>query len=183
MIDFSAFSDGQIRSKLWLCDEIEKFLPNRCRIAILGGWYGLTAFLLLSRGIDKIKEIRSYDLDPKAGPIADNINNAWVCEGWRFKAFTEDANIIDLSGFDVVINTSAEHIIKRTWFENLKDQLIVIQSTDQIHDDNDEHDYCFSLADLKRKYIMTNFYEGEREFVYPDKTFNRFMLIGRKFGY
>jgi hypothetical protein len=181
MIDFTAFSHGQIKSKMWLCDEIEKFLPESSRIAILGGWYGLTGFLLLTRNNKNIEYVRSYDIDPKVESIADKINNAWICDSWKFKAWTDDVNNVDLSEFNVIINTSAEHIIDRSWFNKITDQLVVIQSTDQIHDDNDEHDYTFSLNELKSKYKMINFYEGEIGFEYPDKSFNRYMLIGRKF--
>jgi len=181
MLDYTAFSHGQIKSKMWLCDEIERFLPSPSRIAILGGWYGLVAFLLLTRDVKKIDYIRSYDIDPRVESIADKINNAWVCDKWRFKAITADANDVDLSEFNVVINTSAEHVVSRKWFDNIQDQLVIIQSTDQIHDDNELHDYSFSLTELKQKYAMLSFYEGEIGFEYPDKSFNRYMLIGRKF--
>jgi hypothetical protein len=182
MIDYTAFSHGQIKSKIWLCEELEKLLPNPAYVAILGGWYGLISFLLFIRG-NNIQKIRSFDIDPKVENIADLINNTWVCNNWMFKAITADANDIDLNEFNVIINTSAEHILDKKWFEKIHDQLIVIQSTDQIHDDSEEHDYCFSIDQLKQKYKMINFYEGERFFSYPDKTFSRYMLIGRKFGH
>lgn len=181
MFDYTAFSHGQIESKIWLCTELEKFIPTRAKIALLGGWYGIISLLLFSRCQSSIDYIRSYDLDPNVESIADKINNAWVYDKWKFKAITADANSLDLSEFDVVINTSSEHIIDRSWFDKLTTQLIVIQGTDQIHDDNDPHDYVFDLGQLKSNYPMLNFYEGQREFVYPDKTFNRYMLIGRKF--
>lgn len=183
MLDYTAFSHGQVKSKIWLCEELEKLLPDPARIAILGGWYGITSFLLFTRGNAKIESVRSFDIDPKVEKVADLINNTWVCNRWKFKAITSDVNKIDLSEFNVVINSSAEHIVDKTWFENIREQLVVVQSTDQIHDDNEEHDYCFSLDQLKTTYKMINFYEGERVFSYPDKIFSRFMLIGRKFGY
>ena len=137
MIDYTALSHGQIESKVWLCEELEKRLPDHARIALLGGWYGMTAFLLLSRRQTNIQYIKSYDIDPKVESIADKINNAYVFDDWKFKAFTKDVNQVDLSEFNVVINTSSEHILDKTWFTNLQDQLIVIQGTDQIHDDNE----------------------------------------------
>jgi len=181
MFDYTAFSHGQIESKIWLCAESEKFIPTRAKIALLGGWYGIISLLLFSRRQSSIDYIRSYDIDPTVESIADKINNTWVFDKWKFKAITADVNSVDFSEFDVVINTSSEHILDRSWFDKLTTQLIVIQGTDQIHDDNDDHDYVFDLVQLKDRYPMLNFYEGQREFVYPDKTFNRFMLIGRKF--
>lgn len=181
MLDYTAFSHGQIKSKIWLCEELEKLMPNPARIAILGGWYGITSFMLFARAQSNIEKVRSFDIDPKVEKIADLINNTWVFNHWRFKAVTADVNNVDLSEFNVIINSSAEHVVNKTWFDSVKDQLVLIQSTDQIHDDNEEHDYCFSLDQLKKTYKMINFYEGERVFSYPDKTFSRFMLIGRKF--
>jgi len=181
MFDYTAFSHGQIESKIWLCSELEKFLPRKAKIALLGGWYGIISLLLFSRAQSSIDYIRSYDIDPNVEPIADKINNTWVYSKWKFKAITLDANLVNLSEFDVVINTSSEHIIDKEWFRNITNQLVVIQGTDQIHDDNDPHDYVFDIEQLKQKYPMLNYFEGQKEFVYPDKTFNRFMLIGRKF--
>ena len=78
-VESDAWSHGQIESKLWLCQEFEHhhayYLPKN--IAIYGGWYGLTAFLLLTRQHIQIQKIRSYDIDPACEPIADKINNAW----------------------------------------------------------------------------------------------------------
>jgi hypothetical protein len=182
MIDFTAFSHGQVESKIWLCERLESIMPSNSRIAILGGWYGVLAFLLLSRRAVDIKHIRSFDIDSKVESIADRINNAWVCNGWQFKAHTQDANQVDFSEFDVIINTSAEHIVDRQWFDKITNQLVVIQSTDQIHDDDDDHDYCFSLDQLVERYPLTNLYRSEKKFKYPDKEFSRFMLIGYKTG-
>jgi predicted RNA methylase len=182
MLDFTAFSHGQVESKIWLCERLEPVIPSNSRIAILGGWYGILAFLLLSRRAVDIKHIRSFDIDPKVESIADKINNAWVCNEWQFKAITQDANQVDFSKFDVIINTSAEHIIDKQWFDKITNQLVVIQSTDQIHDDEDDHDYCFSVDQLAKQYPLTNLYRSEKKFTYPDKDFSRFMLIGYKTG-
>jgi len=181
MLDFTAFSHGQIESKIWLCEELEKFLPPRSKIALLGGWYGILSLLLFSRKNSSIQYIRSYDINPAVEAIADKINNSWLFDKWKFKAFTQDANKVDLEEFDIVINTSSEHIIEKQWFEKLTSQIIVVQGTDQIHDDDEIHDYVFDLDQLKTKYPMSYYYEGQKEFIYPNKTFSRYMLIGRKF--
>ena len=59
-----AFTHGQIRSKLWLCRELEKLNCSSNLTWIYGGWYGLVAFLLLSREKFNVKRIHSYDVDP-----------------------------------------------------------------------------------------------------------------------
>lgn len=184
MIDFTAFSHGQVESKLWLCNQLEPIINKNfstpVNISVLGGWYAVLPFMLFVRDRIQIGQISSYDIDKKVERIADNINNAWVCDNWKFKSYTGDANSVNLESFDVVINTSAEHILDKSWFENLNDQLIVIQSTDQIHDDDDPHDYCFSLDQLISMYPMNRVYQGEKKFSYPDKEFTRYMIIGFK---
>lgn len=184
MIDFTAFSHGQVKSKLWLCETLEPIINSNydspINLAVLGGWYGILPFMLFVRGNVKVNQISSYDIDKRVESIADNINNTWLCEEWKFKSYTSDANHVDLENFDVVINTSSEHILEKNWFARLTNQLVVIQGTDQIHDDNDPHDYCFSLEQLIDKYPMKKLFQGEMKFSYPDKEFTRFMIIGFK---
>ena len=88
MLNKDAFSNGQIDSKLWLCEEIEKLNWKSDLTRIFGGWHGLTAFLLLSRGKFQVRKIYSYDIDPSCEAIADIINENWVIKEWQFKAFT-----------------------------------------------------------------------------------------------
>ena len=64
-----AWSSGQIGSKLWLCQELEKLpaLENRPQtVWILGGWEGTLGFLMLARGKIPIEKLRSFDLDPES---------------------------------------------------------------------------------------------------------------------
>ena len=63
-VNKDAFSSGQVGSKIWLCEELEKLFDNIDSVWIYGGWYGITAFLLRSRGQLDIGTIRSYDVDP-----------------------------------------------------------------------------------------------------------------------
>lgn len=184
MIDFTAFSHGQIESKQWLCETLEPIIRERykcpIKIAVLGGWYGILPFMLFVRNNIAIESVTSFDIDHKANDVADRINNAWLFDKWKFKSHYADANSVDLSNFHIVINSSSEHIVDKTWFKKITDQLLVIQGTDQIHDDNDQHDYVFSVDQLYDRYPLDVIFKGEKSFVYPDKEFNRFMLIGTK---
>lgn len=184
MIDFTAFSHGQVISKQWLCEIAEPIIREKyskpVKIAILGGWYGVLGFMLFTRNNIQIDSISSYDIDDKACTIADKVNNAWLFEKWRFKSVVSDVNDIDLSKYDVVINSSSEHIIDRQWFERITTQLLIIQGTDQIHDDNDPHEYVFSTDQLLKHYPIRSLFTGTKNFVYPDKEFNRYMIVGFK---
>lgn len=189
-----AWSHGQITSKLWLCDHLEYLTmglyrgPTRAlthNIWIYGGWYGMTAFLLLTRGKMGINSIRSFDIEPQCEKIADIVNNNWVVDEWKFKAFTEDVNDNLLERYptpNVIINTSCEHMMKNKWFEQIPSGMIVaLQSTDQEHDDDEEHDLTHSLAEMVERYpLSATWFKGEKEFEYPDKKFKRYMLIGIK---
>lgn len=190
-----AWSHGQVTSKLWLCEKLERIMssiavgnggkPDRYKeykIWIYGGWYGMTAFLLFSRGKMRIDSISSYDIEPQCEKIADIINNNWEIDEWRFKAFTQDVNdIVFSSPPDIIINTSCEHMIENKWFDQIPAGMIVaLQSTDQKHDD-EEHNLTYSLKEMIDKYPLSDmWFNGEKEFVYPDKKFKRYMIIGVK---
>jgi len=180
-LNSDAFSSGQIGSKIWLCEELERLGWASNQTYICGGWYGLTAFLLLSRGNFKVNSIRSIDQDPECQAIADDINNLWVWQQWKFKAFTGDCNtMIFPDGVDIVINTSTEHFDSRAWFDSIPSGTrVVLQSNNMPHED-----HCVSYntaAEFAADYnLSTVDFVGAKDFVYPDWSFTRFMLIGTK---
>jgi hypothetical protein len=189
ILNKDAFSSGQVSSKLWLCRELERIaftIPPV--IWLLGGWYGITSLLLFSRNNMFIKHIRSFDIDPTAEPIADMINENWVWQKWKFKAFTHDCNSLnfkEITDFgeipDIIINTSSEHFKSSEWYENIpRNKLIVIQSTDLKHED-----HVFSVSnhnELAALFPMTQLlYAGEKHFDYgQNNAYSRFMIIGYK---
>ena len=87
-----AFSSGQVGSKLWLCKQLEQTGWTSNLTYIYGGWYGITAFLLLSRNNFKVDQIQSFDIDPSCEPIADMINENWVWQDWKFKGYMLNSN-------------------------------------------------------------------------------------------
>jgi hypothetical protein len=178
-IDKDAFSSGQIGSKLWLCQQLEQLGVVSKETAIYGGWHGVLAFLLLSRDNYKVEKIRSYDIDPSCEHTADIINEYWVWQEWKFKAYTADCNTLN-SDADVVINTSTEHFDNLNWWHNIKQgTTVVLQSNNMPHDD---HFNCsVSLEQFCDLYPVTQeLYRGSLSFVYPDWKFDRYMLIGVK---
>lgn len=181
-VDKDSFSNGQIASKLWLCEELEKLFDSVDRLWILAGWYGLTAFLLRSRNQLAIKQIRSFDIDPACQPVADMINENWVFQDWQFKAQTADCNELDfnIDSPDLVINTSTEHFKKLDWWNNIpKGTVVALQGNNMIHED---HSIYFEDLDA----FVSSFpcselmYKGQKDFEYPTWNFSRFMLIGVK---
>jgi hypothetical protein len=185
-MNFDSFSHGQIQSKLWLCKELEPFLPEIASVAVLGSWYNVIALMLLTRQPDRYRQIIGIDLDENTKEIADKITDAW-----RFGVDSivtnviSDANTYDLSPFNLVINCSPEHMNSNEWFENLDyGKLVCIQSSSVMTTDDDVW-MCVnpneSLDDLTQKYPLSKYlYSGTKEIRYDEGGYNRFMLIGIK---
>ena len=182
--DPTAFMSGQVGSKLWLCEMLEPIIRDRFEYApdiwILGGWYGMTNFLLQSRDAD-VGLVTSFDIDPEATRGAMILNEAYVHLG-SFHAETADANVLDYgTPPPIVINTSAEHMESRQWFEIIpKGTTVVVQTNDMPHDD---HVFAHhSIDDLKKEFPMSGgyYFTGELPFHYDEWSFTRFMTIGTK---
>lgn len=175
-----AFSNGQIASKIWLCEELEK-IGHRSELTYLyGGWYAVTAFLLLSRGIYRVDKIISWDVDPSVKEPSMLLNENWVCDEGRFYSYTMDCNTLANVYADCIINTSTEHFESNLWFDNIpKNTLVVLQGNNMNHDDHTSH--FTDLENFASHYPLESvLFKGEKEFVYPDWKFNRYMIIGRK---
>lgn len=179
-IDKDAFSSGQIGSKLWLCEELEKLFDRIDSIWIYGGWYGLAAFLLRSRNNIQIGQIRSYDKDQICEEIADIINENWVIDDWKFKAVTADCNHMNPKNIDLIINTSTEHFDGISWFIKIpKGTVVALQGNNMPHDDHVIKSN--SLKDFLNKYQLSDIlFAGEKTFTYPEWKFTRYMVIGTK---
>lgn len=180
-MDYTSFSHGQIVSKLWLCDHIEQYLTNS-KIAILGGWYNILGFLLLSRYQNKINHITSFDIDQSTKPIADKIVDAWLSK--YASNITADVNTLDFQNFDIIINCSPEHMSSNDWFNNIpNNKLVCIQSSNITIK---EHPWLVcnpntSLNNLCKKYKLSKlFYNDELPIVYTDWGYKRYMIIGEK---
>ena len=187
ILDKDAFSSGQILSKIWLAENLERVIDQQLittplSILILGGWYGTLNLLLRARDTLKIEKVRSVDIDQEACEVADAVNKAWVWQDWQFKAICDNANSFQYSTqeFNVVINTSIEHIDSRQWFLNIpKGTIVALQSNNMQHDDHC-HNHV-SLDHFKQEFSLSDvWYSGEKLFSYPDWQFTRFMIIGVK---
>ena len=179
-ICYDAFSSGQVSSKLWLCEELEKLNWISNLTYIYGGWYGITAFLLLTRGKFNVNKIRSLDVDPACQPIADLLNENWVWQEQKFKAFTQDCNNYSGQYGDLVINTSTEHFESNEWFDRLAPGTrVVLQGNDMPHEDHFTHSETLDQFVEQFPLSVIDF-AGTKEFVYPTWSFKRHMLIGIK---
>lgn len=186
-IDQDVFASGQILSKLWLAETLEDVISHQnlthsLRILILCGWYGQLHLIFRIRKKLKIETTISIDINPEIQKAAELLNETWVWQSRKFSAITVDANEFTYSeeDFNVVINTSVEHMESRQWFENIPlGTLIVLQSNDMVHDDH--HNNHQNLQDFLDEYeISEYYYNGVKTFSYPNQMFKRYMIIGRK---
>jgi hypothetical protein len=108
------------------------------------------------------------------------INENWVWQDWKFKAYTADCNQLSCQSADLIINTSSEHFDSLNWWNNIPTGTrVIVQGNNMPHSD---HRISFgNISEFKEYYqITTELFTGVKEFNYPDWSFKRFMLIGIK---
>lgn len=192
-LNLDAWSDGQMKSKLWLCQELENnwskmFSPTiHAHIWIYGAWYGTLAQFLLIRDRVPIRQIELFDIDEVAVAVARKMTTMWwLNKKVSFDFHSGDCRLIATDKIsqakpDLLINTSCEHFVDYDWFTNLpRGQKFLLQSTNMKHP---THILCpENLDDFKTKLGEVNkiYYEGVLPFVYPNFQFDRFMVIGEK---
>jgi hypothetical protein len=176
----AALNANQMASKRWLADMLAAHGGTAfARVAILGGWVGALGAILLADRRLAIGEVVSVDVDPECEAIARALNATHVRAG-RFSARTADMRALDYAAerFDLVINTSCEHVADLgRWHARLpQGQLVVLQSNDYFA--CAEHVNCArDLAAFARQTPLGGLlYEGERRM----RRYTRFMRIGRK---
>ena len=193
--DLDCLSQGQIKSKRWLVDELVKLDLDLGTVFLCAGWYATLATMLFESSI-KLDKIRSFDLDPNCVSIAELFNKPWVLNDWKFKSCTK--NILDMN-YDfytynvsrsngtlcelsetpnTIINTSCEHIDNFDKWYNLipKDKIVILQTNNYI--EIEDHINCSnSLTEFAEQTPMsTVLYQGEL----PLEKYTRYMRIGIK---
>lgn len=184
-------SRGQVKSKLWMVDELEKVVDGPLgNVVFYGGWYNFMAHFLFS--MFDVNKIYSIDLDSglvgplmclyeneiannKFSSISSDVNKiAW--DGNKFKIIDRNRDIERSDIANIIINTSCEHM-PNDWFHNLPDGTFVVLQTNDYFSNPQHSNCCENLEAAKAKYPMQNFmYAGELD----TQLYNRFMLIGIK---
>ena len=172
-----SFWKGQINSKVWLIEHLEKYHQNRpYNILLCGGWNGVLATLLFNSRLD-ITRIVSMDIDNKCEDIAYNMNKDYEIQG-RFKAITSDMLAYnDYDKHNLIINTVCEHMTPEQyneWLDKLPSKKrIVIQSNDYFS--HKEHVNCKQTLEEFQKDCRINV---DIAATMPTEKYNRFMIIG-----
>tara|TARA_B100001057_G_scaffold276615_2_gene276898 strand:+ start:3954 stop:5378 length:1425 start_codon:yes stop_codon:yes gene_type:complete len=201
-----AFSRGQLKSKLWLIEELEN---NNIKLGdviyVCAGWYGVLPALLFER-CDIPGHIYSFDIDETTDLPAITLNKEQIIEN-KFKAFVKDIKTlkydreelprkrykyIDELNYEVieskhevekptcVINTSCEHIADfDTWWNSIpKGTLVILQNNDFIeHEDETVVNTITDVDDWASKLKLSKqIFTGTLSL----EHYNRFMIIGEK---
>jgi len=178
------FSQNQYDCKTWLIDCLNQYpyhfkmkTNDSIKIAILGGWYGLTAKLLSENfTLKPIDEIHSYDFDPCAKNIGKIISP-------QITFIEQDITELDLSskGYSIIVNTSCEHIDQELLYKSIDTApaktLFVLQSNDMRY--VQQHINCVDSLQMFEKQYESRL-EKVRAYELHKEKYTRYMLIGVK---
>jgi len=194
-LDLDSFSQGQIKSKRWLADELARVVKNIDCMYICAGWYAVAVPAILENGIT-VGRIRSFDVDDSCAAIAETVNKPSVINGWQFKAATKDImdinyadheyTLLNQSGAEIhqqdspdcILNTSCEHLPEFSkWYDLIPEgTLLVLQAND--FDDVETHVNTMDTLDgfVEQTPFSKELFSGELD----TGLYTRYMRIGIK---
>jgi len=196
---YDLMSRSQIKSKIWLIEQLALLESNYANVAVMAGWFGQIKTIYDQRLT--YSKMRIVELDRSACETSDYVFNLSNLENHKVKAVCADVNQLTLhkNGYewpvenfkestsytekflpDLIINTSTEHMTEE-WFHQLRfkqlesDPIVAIQSNNLF--DLAEHVNCVHSVDhMQKKFPMREvLFAGELQL----KGYKRVMLIGR----
>lgn len=175
-----ALNRNQMTSKKWLVDKLYSVTKgNVGHVCVLGGWYGVLGALLLHDPRFNVSKVTSVDIDSRCEEVALSLNDTHVKKD-QFEFMNADMFNLDYAryGFDLVINTSCEHVENLpNWFKLIPNgTFLTLQSNNYFGIEG--HINCVhDLEEFKSQVpIVSVDYEGALEL----KKYTRFMVIGRR---
>jgi hypothetical protein len=189
IMDYSAFSHGQIHSKLWLCEQLESKITRKSDVAIVGSWYNILGLLMVVREPELYNSITGIEISQNSIDIANKICDAWMInDDQKISNKCISANNVEYYNYDIIINTSVEDILDTVWYDRIpNNKLIVLQSNNLTPNKVSKYpgwNIVNSNPDIetfKNKYPMNEIlFQGEKKFDYGDLKYSRYMIIGKK---
>lgn len=176
-----AIDDIQVRSKLWLIDELSSRRDLLgATLVVLGAWVGVLPLLLNWRLERLPTRMICVDINAEACALGAQVIGALYpnVEYQVADALDLDYPALASEPGSVVINTICEHLADaETWWARVSPgQLTVLQSNN--YEPCRDHVNCVqNLQEMKTQTPLAEpWYEG----VLPLSLFDRFMLIGRR---
>ena len=173
----SSSTTSQLQGKLWLINELQKLDLKFTKVCLVGGWFAQLITPLLFDNF-KVDIIHNYDIDEDAQLISYKFNRRYKELG-KYKAIRTNTLIHPLKEeYDLVINTSCEHMYPMKKIRELNPGLkswFVLQSTNETK--FDDHINCVnSTKELAEQGGLKQIlYEGQLTL---DNGMTRFMVIG-----
>ena len=180
-----SMNQSQLESKLWIIQELIKLEIKPKRVAILAGWYSQYIIpLLIEHGVEFIY---NFEIDRDAKDISYKFNKRYKDQE-KYQCHITDIMFKEIwrkeenyGAFDVLINTSCEHMFPMRRFRELNegffnDAVYVLQSTNE--DKYEDHINCVSGPEelAEQAELINVVYSGTKVL---DNGMNRFMVIGR----
>ena len=168
---------SQLQGKLWLINELQTLDLKFTKVCLIGGWFAQFITPLLFDNF-KVDIIHNYDIDEDAQKISYKFNRRYKEEG-KYKAIRTNTLIHPLKEeYDIIINTSCEHMYPMKKFRELNPNLkswFVLQSTNE--DKFDDHINCVNNTKelAEQGGLKQVLYEGQLTL---DNGMTRFMVIG-----
>ena len=191
-----ASTTSQLESKFWLTEELSNVNESPKSAVLLGGWFAhvITSLLLDYTSVEKVT---NFEIDEDAHFISYKFNRRYkkkeeygdaqyrsirrnvLFESLKgVETFTGDGK--DTDQFDLVINTSCEHMFPMWKFRELNPQLLgklfVLQSTNAR--EFEDHINCVDSEDelVDQSMLGDILYKGSKVL---DNGITRFMVIGK----
>ena len=175
LLDSSTTS--QLQGKLWLVNELQKLDLKFSKVCLVGGWFAQFITPLMIDNFN-VEFIHNWEIDEDAQKISYKFNRRYK-EDNRYRAIRKNLLIHPLKEeYDLVINTSCEHMYPMKKFRELNPELkswFVLQSTNETK--FDDHINCVnSTKELAEQGELKQIlYEGQLTL---DNGMTRFMVIG-----
>ena len=185
---------SQVEGKLWLGNQLIKLGVVPDHVALLGGWYAhyLTAILIDNVGA---KYVTNFEIDHDAHFISFKFNRRYKDEPRKYRSMRrnvmdkslryvktlDDTQEKDAQVYDVVVNTSCEHMFPMWKFRELnpqlEDSLFVLQSTNQTENCPDHINPVENEDELiEQARLMDVWFSGKKKLL---NGFERFLVIGK----
>ena len=185
-----SFYHGLIKSKIWLCEELEIAISSEFikepSLHVLGCWDNLMAFMLLTRKPEFYNVVHGYDINPEAIATANQVCNMWQFEKPNVHNHIQDVNDYDFSNCDnsIFINCSMDQMDSNKWYDTVpNNSLVCIQTTNMVDPGFPWYikQTTSSLDELINKFNLSKLlYSGQIHLPYKEHGYNRYMIIGCK---
>lgn len=169
---------SQLQSKLWIATELEKLNLYYKKVALIGGWFAqyITPILIDNLNVDIV---HNYDIDKDAQLISYKFNRRYK-EQNKYRSISTNVFTNPLvEHYDMIINTSCEHMYYMKKIKELNpglNAIYILQSTNETK--YDDHINCVKdekelaeQGDIKEIY-----FSGTKVL---DNKMTRFMVIGK----